>query len=198
MVLELNLPADIVELNFPNGLSDQDFEKLCVANKELVVEREANGKITVISPVSTGSGDNEAEFIADLKMYSRKNGGSSFSSSTGFTLPDSSVKSPDAAYVSAEKMAALSSEDLKRFAKVVPDFVVEVISPSDSLTDAQQKMTGVWLANGVALGWLVNVEEEKVWIYRQNGSVDLIEDFDRILDGEDVLPRFEFDLRNLL
>lgn len=95
-------------------------------------------------------------------------------------------------------MAALSSEDLKRFAKVVPDFVVEVISPSDSLTDAQQKMTGVWLANGVALGWLVNVEKEKVWIYRQNGSVDLIEDFDRILDGEDVLPRFEFDLRNLL
>ncbi len=75
MVLEIKIPANGVELNFPNGLSKEAFEALCFANKELVIEREPDGKINVMSPVSTSSGDNEAEFIADLKIYERKFGG---------------------------------------------------------------------------------------------------------------------------
>lgn len=198
MVLELKLPADIIELNFPKGLSNEAFEELCFANKELVVEREPDGKITVMSPVAPSSGDNEAEFVADLKIYARKFGGKSYSSSTGFTLPDNSVKSPDASYVSAERIKPYSKEQLNRFALLVPNFIVEVLSPSDDLRDAKKKMTETWMANGVSLGWLVDVEAEKLWIYRQNGSVDLIEDFDRAISGEDVLPGFEFDLRNLM
>lgn len=69
MVIELKIPTSEVELNFPKGLTTEEFEALCFANKELVIEREPNGKITVISPVSVSSGDNEAEFIADLKIY---------------------------------------------------------------------------------------------------------------------------------
>ncbi|MFT7120403.1 MAG: Uma2 family endonuclease [Neolewinella sp.] len=198
MVIELKIPTSEVELSFPKGLTTEEFEALCFANKELVIEREPNGKITVMSPVSVSSGDNEAEFIADLKIYVRQHGGKSFSSSTGFTLPDSSVKSPDASFVSAEKMALVSKEELNHFAAIVPDFIVEVISPSDNLKDAMSKMTDVWIANGVALGWLVDVNNERLWIYRQNGSVDLIESFERTLDGEDIVPGFEFDLRNLM
>ncbi len=58
-------------------------------------------------------------------------------------------------------------------------------------------MTEVWIKNGVALAWLVDVENEKLWIYRQNGTVDLIEGFDQSVTGEDVLPGFSFDLRLL-
>lgn len=198
MVLELNIPDTGIELSFPNGLSDKAFEEFCFSNKELLIEREPDGKIKIMSPVAPSSGNNEAEFIADLKIYERRNGGKSFSSSTGFTLPDSSVKSPDACYISEEKMATIAKDEMHHFTSIVPDFVVEVISPTDTLKGARSKMSDVWIANGVALGWLVHVEVEKLWIYRQNGSIDLIEDFDRIITGEDVVPGFEFDLRNLI
>ncbi|MEM9528073.1 MAG: Uma2 family endonuclease [Bacteroidota bacterium] len=198
MVLELNIPDTGIELSFPNGLSNEAFEELCFSNKELLVERESDGKIIVMSPVSGTSGDNEAEFIADLKFYERKHGGKAFSSNTGFTLPDPSLKSPDACYVSAEKMQHITSEDMLHFVAVVPDFVVEVISPTDSLKTSRSKMTDSWMANGVRLGWLVDVKSEKLWIYRQDGSVDIIKGFNQTITGEDVVPGFEFDLRNLM
>ena len=198
MVLELNIPDTGIELSFPNGLSDEAFEELCFSNKELIVEREPDGKITVMSPVSPYSGRNELKFIGELYIYCSKHGGESFSSSTAFTLPDTSVKSPDACFVSDQQIANFTEEDLKHFAKIVPEFIVEVIPPSDQLTEAKSKMLNVWIANGVQLGWLVDVENERLWIYRQNGSVDLIEDFNQTITGEDVVPGFEFDLQNLM
>jgi len=151
-----------------------------------------------MSPVSYKSGEYEADFIADLKHYARQYGGSALSSSTGFTLPDSSVKSPDAAYVSPEQSAKFSKEELRHFAQIVPVFIVEVMSPTDTVKEAMRKMKDTWINNGVQLAWLVDVEHEKLWVYRENGSVDLIEGFDQVITGEDVVPGFEFDLRNLM
>ncbi|MFK8161344.1 MAG: Uma2 family endonuclease [Lewinella sp.] len=198
MVLEIKIPATEVALTFPNGLSNEAFEELCFANKELVIEREPDGKINVMSPVSGRSGRSELKFNGFLFNYVMEFGGESFSSSTGFSLPDGSVKSPDACYVSANKMSTISDEAMNHFVPVVPDFIVEVVSPTDQLKTAMSKMKDVWMANGVLLGWLVDVKAEKLWIYRQNGSVDLIEDFERTINGEDVVPGFEFDLRNLV
>ncbi|MEM6769965.1 MAG: Uma2 family endonuclease, partial [Bacteroidota bacterium] len=115
MVLDLKIPASEVALNFPKGLSNEAFETLCLENKELLIEREANGTITVMTPVSFTSGDHEADFIADLKIYARKYGGKALSSATGFTLPDTSIKSPDASYVSQDKVSAVSEDQLRRF-----------------------------------------------------------------------------------
>ncbi|MBC6995417.1 Uma2 family endonuclease [Neolewinella lacunae] len=197
MLLEIKIPASEVALTFPNGLSNEAFEELCFANQELVIEREADGKISIMSPVSTLSGQNESVFNGELYIYCRQFGGHSFSSSTGFTLPDGSVRSPDASYVTEAAMALHSRKDLLRFAPIVPLFVVEVASPSDQLAELALKMSQVWIKNGVALAWLVDVENEKLWIYRQNGTVDLIEGFDQSVTGEDVLPGFAFDLRLL-
>jgi len=66
MVLELTIPDTKIELSFPGGLSQEGFEQLCFANKELIVEREADGKIKIMSPVSYKSGEYEADFIADF------------------------------------------------------------------------------------------------------------------------------------
>ena len=174
MVLELKLPASNIELNFPDGLSSEAFEELCFANKELVVEREPDGKIVIMSPVSNNSSDREAEFIADLKIYARQYGGKAYSSQGGFTLPDGSVRMSDDCYVGPEQLEEFTHEDPNHFAPIVPKFIVEVISPTDRLSTAMSKMKDVWMANGVVLGWLVDVEAEKLWVYRQNGSVDLI------------------------
>lgn len=197
MVFEINLPDTKVELSFPKGLSNEAFEALCLANKELLIERDPDGKIKVMSPVSGKSGRNELKFNGQLYNYVVEHGGESFSSSTGFALPDGSVKSPDACYVSALQMASLTETDLNHFVPLVPDFVVEVISPTDQLKAAAAKMTTVWMANGVRLGWLVDVENEKLWIYRQNGTVSLLEGFEQVVTGEEVLPGFAFDLRLL-
>jgi Uma2 family endonuclease len=197
MVLEIKIPASEVELNFPNGLSHQDFEALCFANKELLIEREPNGKIKIMSPMSPYSSNNEAEFIADLKLYTRAHGGKAYSSQVGFLLPDNSVRMPDACYVSQKQIARYSSEDLKHIVLIVPEFVVEVLSPTDSLKELHTKMSEQWIANGVLLGWLVDAANEKLWIYRKNGTVDLIEGFEQSVSGEDVVPGFKFDLRNL-
>jgi len=192
--MHLKLPDASTPLSYDRKMSNQEFENFCFANPELVIEREADGTLKIMSPVSPVSGNRENEISADLVLYARKNGGQSFSSSTGFRLPDSSVKSPDACYVSEEQLKNFSEEDLRHFAPIVPEFIVEVISPTERLKDAEEKMRKAWIENGVKLAWLVDVDNDRLWVYRANGSVELVTPLDREITGEDVLPGFTFDL----
>ncbi len=175
-------------------MSNEQFEAFCFANPELVVEREPDGTLTLMSPVSPISGNRENEISIDLGLYARKNGGKAFSSSTGFRLPDSSVRSPDACYVSAEQLAKFTDDDLRHFAPIVPEFIVEVLSPSDNLSVLQEKMSKAWIANGVQLAWLVDVDNDRLWVYRADHSVELVTPLDHEITGEDILPGFTFDL----
>ena len=89
-----------------------------------------------------------------------------FSSSTGFRLPDGSMRSPDAATASREQWNALSPEQRRSgFAPLCPQFVIELRSPSDRLSDLQAKM-GEWLRNGTELAWLIDSERQVIEIYR--------------------------------
>lgn len=195
--LHIKMPDARTPLLITRQMGNQEFENFCFDNPELVIEREADGTLKIMTPVSPISGDREAEFIADLKYYARKNGGKAYSSSTGFKLPDTSVKSPDACYVSAKQVAPFDSKELRHFVEIVPEFIVEVVSPSDTLSEVEDKMRNVWIRNGVRLAWLVDVDADKLWVYRADGSIELISPLDRIITGEDVLPGFEFDLRIL-
>ena len=117
--------------------------------------------------------------------------------SAGFTLPDKSVRSPDAAWLSKEKWERLSDAERKKFGHISPDFIVEVMSPSDDLPYLQDKME-MWIKNGVMLGWLINTEEETTYVYRADGIVSKVDSFSNTLTGEDVLPGFTFNLNLLL
>lgn len=119
------------------------------------------------------------------------------SPSTGFILPDGSKRSPDASWISEEKIALLIEEERKKFPPVVPDFLVEVRSESDSLARLKKKMINVWIKNGVRLAWPIDPIKENVYIYRQDRSEDCIADFDEVLSGEDVCVGFEFNLKLL-
>jgi len=116
-MFQLSLPEVLFPMTTPKVLSNEAFEAFCFANPELIIEREANGNLTIMSPGSPVSGERESLIIADLTIYARLNGGKTFNSSTGFELPDTSVKSPDACYVSAEKLAMVTKEELRHFAK---------------------------------------------------------------------------------
>ena len=178
------------------GLDKDAFIRLSGAYPELSLERKPDGNIIVMTPVKGGSGMREHKLSLRIGNYCEKHlGGLTFSPSTGFDLPDGSTRSPDIAWIGPEKLSELSAEALENeFIPLVPDFVAELRSKSDALPHLRAKMTGAWIANGVRLAWLIDPYEEKAWIYRQNGSVEVVEGFDGKLSGEEVLPGFELEL----
>lgn len=178
------------------GLDKAAFIRLSGSYPELSLERKPDGNIIVMTPVKGGSGFRENNLSYYLTDWSKKNGlGMVFSPSTGFDLPDGSTRSPDIAWISAERLSDLPAEELENeFIPRVPDFVAELRSKTDSLPRLQDKMTKAWIANGMRLAWLIDPYEEKAWIYRRDGSVEVVEGFEKSLSGEDVLPGFELAL----
>ena len=115
-----------------------------------------------------------------------------FDSSTMFTLPNGAKRSPDVSWMPKEKWESLSLSERRKFSRVVPDFVIELRSPSGYLGDVQEKMTA-YIENGVRLGWLIDPIERKVHVYRVNGEIEILENPEKI-SGENVLPGFELNV----
>jgi len=146
--------------------SDQDYWAFCEANPKLRMERTAQGEIIIVPPAGGDSDFRTSEVITELKIWARRDGrGQSFASSVQFFLPDGSGLSPDAAWVSNESLSRLTKQQRKKFLRLAPEFVVEVLSPSDNLTEAKAKME-TWIGNGVQLAWLIDGDAETVYIYR--------------------------------
>lgn len=176
-------------------ISESDFEEICRQNPDLRIELDKNGNLLVMPPVSLGSGNFEIETGADLVMWNRlAKLGMVFSSQTMFSLPDGAKRMADAAWISHEKLKALPQTEWDTYARIVPDFIIEVRSPSDELAAQQNKIKDVWLANGVRLAWLFDPAEATAYIYRADGRVEIVSGFDKMLSGEDVLPGFVFSM----
>ncbi|MFN4254861.1 MAG: Uma2 family endonuclease [Saprospiraceae bacterium] len=179
-------------------LNDEAFFALCRENPDLRLEHDKNGNLSIMPPSPYETSGKESVAIAHLGVWNLKAKlGRTFSSQALFVLPDGSKRMPDAAWVSNEKDARLSPAEKKTFARVVPDFVIEVLSPSDDLEDLKAKMSEAWIANGVRLAWLFDPYAQKSFVYRADGSTETL-DFDQKLSGETVLPGFEFDPTVLL
>ncbi|MBN3924717.1 Uma2 family endonuclease, partial [Nostoc sp. NMS4] len=118
--------------------------------------------------------------------------GIAFDSSTCFKLPNSADRSPDASWIKLERWDALTEEEKQKFPPICPDFVIELLSPSDSLKVAQEKMRE-YIDNGVRLGWLINRKSRQVEIYRQGQEVEVLES-PVTLSGEDILQGFKISL----
>ena len=182
----------ILNLNAVN-LSDEQFYQLCHNNDEWRLEQTAQGELIIMPPVGAISGNREADLNADLVIWNRQTKlGKVFSSSTIFTLPNSAKRSPDVAWIAKERWDALPLEEQEKFAKICPDFVIELRSRTDSLTQLQAKMEE-YLANGVRLGWLIDPMSQQVAIYRPNQAVEIIS-LPTTLSGENVLPEFTLEL----
>ena len=182
-------------LSFPKNLqfTDDELFDFCQRNPDLNIERDHNNNILIMSPTGTLSGEFSMTIGAILfqwNMQSKK--GHVFDSSTGFSLPDGSMRSPDVSWVSNEKWDPLSLEEKKKFAPVCPEFVVEVMSPPDDLSELKDKML-MYLANGAKLGWLFDIENEAVFVYTPNNQSSTV-GYDHLLKADQTLPGFEFDL----
>jgi Uma2 family endonuclease len=171
----------------------EQFEHVCEANPDRSFELTAQGVLVVMPPVGVESGNYESELGIDLGIWNRQTRlGKTFSSSTVFTLPNGSKKSPDAAWVELSRWELVSKEERKKFALLVPDFVIELRSETDRLPPLQSKMVE-YRDNGVRLGWLINPRDREVEIYRLDCDVEVLAD-PLTLSGEAVLPGFTLDL----
>lgn len=180
-----------------NRLSDDEFFELCRLNPELRLERTAQHDIMFRSPAGSDSSESSGESYGQLWLWNRQARlGHVYESSAGFTLPDTSVRSPDAAWLSQAAWSTLTPEQRRRFPPVCPEFMLEVKSPSDRLADLQAKMEA-YLANGMQLGFLLDVAAETAYVYRPGQPAETVQGYAQELSGEPVLPGFRLDLRPL-
>jgi Uma2 family endonuclease len=164
------------------------------ANPELNVERTAEGEIEILAAAGLESSYREVNVGRHLSEWSERDGrGQTFSPSVQFMLPDGSARSPDAAWVSNAALAKLSRAERQSFPHVVPEFFVEVRSPSDRLSKVKAKMER-WIANGVKLGWLIDADHETVYIYRRGEPVEERRGIQK-LAGEGPAKGFVLNLR---
>jgi Uma2 family endonuclease len=176
------------------NLTDAQFYQLCRANPDLKFERNAKGEIIIMSPTGGETGNRSAEILIEFGIWNRQSKlGKLFDSSTAFKLPNGADRSPDVAWIKQERWDALTPEQKEKFPPIAPDFVLELISPSDRLQDTQKKMQE-YIENGVKLGWLINRKTRQVEIYRQGQEVEIL-DNPTTLSGEDILPGFVLDLQ---
>ena len=175
-------------------LTDDELFDFCQMNTPFQIERDHNQNLKIMEPISGDSGWQESEVTGELFVWNKQaKSGKTFSTPTGFYLPNGALKSSDGSWMSLEKWEKITPQARQKFLYAVPDFIVEIRSPSDSLTDLKAKMEE-WIENGVQLAWLIDPKKEKAYIYRKNGSIDTVDGFDGTLSGENVLDGFEFDL----
>jgi Uma2 family endonuclease len=175
-------------------LTDEQFFQLCQANRDLRFERTATGELIIMPPTGGETGNRNAGLTAQLWIWNEQYKlGIAFDSSTGFKLPNGADRSPDGSWLRLERWNALTQEQQTKFIPLCPDFVVELLSPSDSLKVAQEKMRE-YIDNGVRLGWLINRKSRQVEIYRQVQEVEVLES-PITLSGEDILQGFILNLK---
>jgi Uma2 family endonuclease len=162
---ESESPVKLV-LDPEHPFTDDQYFAFCAANSNLRIERTAQGEIVIVPPAGGESDYRNTQLVTRLTMWAMQDGrGTAFGSSVEFILPSSAALSPDAAWVSREKIGRLTKEERRKFLRLDPDFVAEVMSPSDRLPAMQAKMEE-WIANGVLLGWLIDGDAQTVYVYR--------------------------------
>ncbi len=168
-------PALILDLGSVIELDDERLFALCHSNRDLRIERRAEGGLEIMSPAGGRTAGRNAEIIAQLLLWARRDRrGQAFDSSGGFILPNGAMRSPDAAWIERARLRDLAPEQKEKFLPLCPTFVVELRSPSDALKAVEAKMDE-YIAAGALLGWLIDPLQLRVHIYRRGSEVEILE-----------------------
>ncbi len=187
MSLVIVMPSTLVQM------TDDQFFEFCQINRDLRIERNADGDILIMPPAGFESGYQNGNLTTQLYTWAKRDGrGVALGSSAGFKLPNGATRSPDAAWVLKSRLKSFSTEQKRKFLPLCPDFAVELKSPTDRLSDLKAKMQE-YAENGAQLGWLIHPGTRQVFIYRPNHPVQCLEN-PRTIAGDPVLPGFVLDL----
>ena len=186
-----------LQLDFSGvDLTEEQFLRLCSDNPDLRMELTAKRELIIMPPTGGDTGMLNFRIVQRFGNWVDIDGmGVPFDSSTGFLLPNGAVRSPDISWVLGARWDALTDGERAKCPPICPDFVLELRSPSDRLAVAQDKMTE-YMDNGVRLGWLIDPDTKRVYVYRPGQSVETLEEPDTV-SGDPVLPGFVLDMREL-
>ena len=177
-------------------ISLAEFQKLCAAQPDLRLERTSQDELIQMAPAGSETGRRNADLTYFFVAWNRQARlGLVFDSSAGFLLPNGAVRSPDLAWISLARWQQLTDAEKQGFAPICPDFVLELVSPSDHLPTLQAKMSE-YIQNGARLGWLIVPSLNQAWVYRPDQTPLLLERPAQ-LTGDEVLPNFVLDLTDL-
>lgn len=185
-------------LVFNSYMSKIQFYDFVTFHNKMKIERDKEGVVTIHEPIGLDDGHWAGIPFTFLKEWSRVNKfGEAFFMSVGYDLPTGAFLRANSSWIPNKKLQKLSKEDRKKIASIVPDFVIEVRSETDRISKLKTKMTEGWIANGVELAWLIDPQNEEVYIYRKNKKTEKIKGFGNKLSGEKTLPGFEFNLSEM-
>jgi Uma2 family endonuclease len=177
-------------------MTNHEFFTFCQLNPEWHMECTSTGDLIIMLPTGGWTGTRNFTLIGLFSRWVETDGtGLGFDSSTGFVLPNGAKRSPDLAWVIRARWEALTAEEQEEFPPLCPDFVVELRSRSDDLATLQAKMQE-YMANGAQLGWLIDPQEKKVYIYRPNAEVSCL-DNPLTISGEPLLPGLTLNVQQL-
>jgi Uma2 family endonuclease len=183
--------STLLTVNLPDSesMTTEQFYQFCQLNRDLRIERTANGEVIVMPPAFSDTGNRNLKIALQVGNWSDRDGtGEGFDSSTGFTLPNGAIRAPDTSWIKLERWNALTEQQKASFAPICPDFVIELRSKSDTLKSLQAKMQE-YIANGALLGWLIDRQNRKVYIYRPNQESEIL-DHPESVSGDRILPGF--------
>ena len=182
--------------NGSGPMSEAEFFDFCVQNPDLRIERDANGEIIIMPPTGDESSSQNLDLAGQLYAWSKRDGrGRGFDSNGEFLLPNGAARAPDAAWVLKTRLDRFTKEQKRRFLPLCPDFVVELMSPSDRLPKVKAKMRE-WLENGAVLGWLIDPDHRTVYVYRPGQEPDALVNVDHVI-GEGPVEGFRLDLADI-
>ncbi len=184
----------VLALEFPNMHANQFFD-FCQLNKDLRIERNAEGQVIIMPLKSLQIGNLSAQLNVRLGLWNKERRLGVAFINAGFTLPNGAVYGPNSAWLSTEKWNSLTKEQQKKFAPVVPDFIMELRSPNDNVKPIEDKILE-FMECGCRLAWLIDPIKQQTTIYKSDGSETKVS-FNELLSGEDVLPGFEVKLSEL-
>jgi Uma2 family endonuclease len=177
-------------------LTDDQFLALSALNRELRMERDAEGGLLLMPPTGGESSASNMSISGQLYVWARRDGtGTAFDSSGGFKLPNRALRSPDASWMPNSRLDRFTREQRKKFIPACPDFIIELRSPSDTMADLHAKLRE-YIANGARLGWLLDPETRRVFVYRPDAPVEQLDD-PATVEGDPVLPGFVLNLREV-
>ena len=189
-------------ISIPKGfkVTPEQFDLLADAEQQARMELTKDGELIIMSPTGGEAGRKNLRLTQQVANWTDRDGtGEAFDSSTVFVLDTGARRSPDVSWVTLDKWNSLTQKQKEGFPPIVPDFVIELVSPSDlknqRYQDLQNKMQE-YLDNGVKLGWLIEPKAKTVEIYRQGKSVEILNN-PQNLSGENVLPGFVLDLSQI-
>lgn len=182
--------------NKERRMTPNEFWDFCAQNPRLRAELTKEGDVVIMAPTGFGSSEANSEIVYQLKAWAKDDRTGTVTESNGaYVLANGAAYAPDAAWTRNERLKGFSREERQKFLHLSPDFVIELVSPSDSLNELCSKMVE-WIENGVRLAWLIDPERKRVHIYRPNREPEISENASTI-SGEDVLPGFDLDLTEI-